>query len=207
MILNNDDTIAAIATGLTDSGIGIIRISGAKAIEIVDRIFKPADASKRISDLKGYHASYGRIVYEDKIYDEAIALVMRAPKTYTREDTVELDCHGGVTVLKSVLELLIKLGVRQAEPGEFTKRAFLNGRLDLAQAESVMELIHAKNERSMNISLKQLSGSLSKTINVLRETILTRTAYIESALDDPENYSLDNFSTELLNDVDNMLIT
>ena len=207
MITYNDDTIAAIATGLTDSGIGIIRISGPKAIETADRIFTPADPSNRISSLKGYHASYGHIMYDDRVYDEAVALVMRAPKTYTREDIVELDCHGGVTVLKSVLELLIKLGIRQAEPGEFTKRAYLNGRIDLAQAESVMELIHAKNERSMNISLKQLSGSLSRTVRVLRETILTHTAYIESALDDPENYSLDDFSTKLLNDVDNMLIT
>ena len=207
MISNNDDTIAAIATGLSDSGIGIIRISGRNAIEISDKIFIPANPSNRLISLEGYRAAYGRIVYEGRTYDEAVALVMRAPKTYTREDVVELDCHGGVTVLKSVLELLLNMGVRQAEPGEFTKRAFLNGRLDLAQAESVMELIHAKNERSMNISLKQLSGTLSKTIKVLRETILTRTAYIESALDDPENYSLDNFSTELLNDVDNMLKT
>ncbi len=202
-----EDTIAAIATGLQASGIGIIRVSGQNAISICDKIFKPIDADKKILNLPGYHACFGHISYEGKIYDEAISLVMRAPKTYTREDVVELNCHGGVSVLQSVFELLITLGVRPAEPGEFTKRAFLNGRLDLSQAESVMDLIHAKNKYAQEASLKQLSGSLSDTVKPMREILLHELAYIESALDDPENYSLDGYPQQLLKKVDKLLIT
>ena len=202
-----EDTIAAIATGLSDSGIGIIRISGEKAIEITNKIFSPADPSKTLDKLPGYRACFGHILYEGKTYDEAIALVMRAPHTYTTEDVVELDCHGGITVLKSVFDLLVSLGIRPAEPGEFTKRAFLNGRLDLSQAESVMDLIHAKNEQAVSASLSQLSGSLSATLKQAREQLLHETAYIESALDDPENYSLEDYPRKLSNVVDNLLTT
>lgn len=201
------DTIAAIATGLTDSGIGIIRLSGPEAITIADRIFSPANRDSRLADLPGYRACFGKIVYDDTVYDEAIALVMRAPKTYTREDVVELNCHGGISVLKKVLDLLVSLGVRPAEPGEFTKRAFLNGRIDLAQAESVMDLIHAKNDMAIASSLKQLSGALGKTIRHLREKLLYNIAYIESALDDPENYSLDGFDEKLTDVVDKLSIS
>ena len=140
------ETIAAIATGMGDSGIGIIRISGDTALQIVDQIFQPVNKKKTILNMDSYTAAYGKIIYEDEIYDEAVALVMRAPKTYTTEDVVELDCHGGITVLKRVLDLVIRLGARPAEPGEFTKRAFLGGRIDMSQAESVMDLIHAKND-------------------------------------------------------------
>lgn len=157
--------------------------------------------------MDSYTAAYGKIIYEDEIYDEAVALVMRAPKTYTTEDVVELDCHGGITVLKRVLDLVIRLGARPAEPGEFTKRAFLGGRIDMSQAESVMDLIHAKNDMAAKSSLLQLRGELKTVITDLRDTLLYNIAYIESALDDPENYSLDNFPQQLHTTVDNMLIT
>lgn len=202
-----NDTITAIATGMGNSGIGIIRISGDFAISIADKIFIPKNKNKSIASMESYTAAFGVISYEDEIYDEAIALVMRAPHTYTAEDVVELDCHGGITVLKRILDLVIKLGARPAEPGEFTKRAFLNGRIDMSQAESVMDLIHAQNELAAKSSIMQLTGGLKDIISSMRELLLYKIAYIESALDDPENYSLDGFSQELQNTVDNLLIT
>ena len=132
---------------------------------------------------------------------------MRAPATYTTEDVVELDCHGGITVMTRILDLIIKLGARPAEPGEFTKRAFLNGRIDMSQAESVMDLIHAKNDMAAKSSVNQLTGRLHTVISELREKILYNIAYIESALDDPENYTLDNYSQDLKATVDNLLIS
>ena len=201
------DTIAAIATGMGNSGIGIIRISGKDAISIADSVFVPAQNNKTISNLKGYTAAYGKIMSDGKLYDEVIALVMRKPHSYTTEDVVEFDCHGGIVALKSILDLLIQHGARPAEPGEFTKRAFLNGRIDLSQAESVMDLIHAKNEMAAKSSLMQMRGDLRDKIVSMRETLLYKIAYIESALDDPENYSLDNFPQELKDTVDNLLIT
>ena len=201
------DTIAAIATGMGNSGIGIIRISGPSSISIADKLFRPKNNNKTIPSMESYTACYGTIEYDGEIYDEAIALVMRAPKTYTAEDVVELDCHGGVTVLKRILDLVIQLGARPAEPGEFTKRAFLNGRIDMSQAESVMDLIHSKNDMAAKSSLLQLRGDLKNIITELRDTLLYNIAYIESALDDPENYSLDNFPQQLKTIVDNMLIT
>lgn len=201
------DTIAAIATGMGNSGIGIIRLSGDEALAIASKIFKPKNNNKDISTMESYTAAYGLVEYEGRVYDEAIALVMRGPKTYTAEDVVELDCHGGVTILKEILDLIIKLGARVAEPGEFTKRAFLNGRIDMSQAESVMDLIHAKNDMAAKSSLKQLQGGLRDTITAMRDKLLYNIAYIESALDDPENYSLDAFPQELESTVDNLLIT
>ncbi|MBE5953300.1 MAG: tRNA uridine-5-carboxymethylaminomethyl(34) synthesis GTPase MnmE [Lachnospiraceae bacterium] len=201
------DTIAAIATGMGNSGIGIIRISGDEALSIADKLFIPKNKNKSIATMETYTAAYGVISYEGEIYDEAIALVMRAPGTYTAEEVVELDCHGGITVLKRIFDLIIRLGARPAEPGEFTKRAFLNGRIDMSQAESVMDLIHAKNDMAAKSSLKQLSGELTKLIKNMREKLLYNIAYIESALDDPENYSLDEFPQQLEDVVDNMLIT
>ena len=201
------DTIAAIATGMGNSGIGIIRISGDDALSIADKIFTPKNKNKHISDMESYTAAYGLVEYDNEIYDEAIALVMKAPKTYTAEDVVELDCHGGITILKRILDLIIKLGARPAEPGEFTKRAFLNGRIDMSQAESVMDLIHAKNDMAAKSSLKQLTGGLKDVISDMREKLLYNIAYIESALDDPENYSLDSFPQQLKDTVDNLLIT
>lgn len=201
------DTITAIATGMSDSGIGIIRISGNEALLIANKIFTPKNTKKNILSMETYTAAYGIIEYEGEIYDEAIALVMKGPKTYTAEDVVELDCHGGITILKRIMDLVIKLGARPAEPGEFTKRAFLNGRIDMSQAESVMDLIHAKNDMAAKSSLKQLRGDLKNIISDMRNTILYNIAYIESALDDPENYSLDNFPQQLKDIVDNLLIT
>lgn len=201
------DTIAAIATGMGNSGIGIIRISGEQAFNIADKIFHPKNKHKSIVTMESYTAAYGVISYENEIYDEVIALVMRAPATYTAEDVVELDCHGGITVMKRILDLVIQLGARPAEPGEFTKRAFLNGRIDMSQAESVMDLIHAKNDMAAKSSVKQLTGGLNSVIREMRDKLLYNIAYIESALDDPENYSLDNYPQNLKSTVDNLLIT
>ncbi len=200
------DTIAAIATGMGNSGIGILRISGNSAIAIADKIFKPKDKNKNIASLKSYTAAYGTITYEGEIYDEAIALVMKGPKSYTAEDVVEFDCHGGVAILKRIFDLIIKMGARPAEPGEFTKRAFLNGRIDMSQAESVMDLIHSKNDMAIKSSLKMLRGDLKDTIDSMRDKLIYNIAYIESALDDPENYSLSGFSQKLKETVDNLLI-
>lgn len=201
------DTIAAIATGMGNSGIGIIRISGNEAFDIASKIFVPKNKNKSINNMPSYTAAYGNIIYEDEIYDEAIALVMKAPATYTAEDVVELDCHGGITVLKRIFDLIIKLGARPAEPGEFTKRAFVNGRIDMSQAESVMDLIHAKNDMAAKSSLRQLQGGLKNIISEMRDKLLYNIAYIESALDDPENYSLDEFPQQLKETVDNLLIS
>lgn len=201
------DTIAAIATGMGNSGIGIIRISGDSSITIANKIFKAKNNNKSLQNMKSYTAAYGNIEYNNEIYDEVIILVMKAPHTYTTEDIVEIDCHGGITVMKRIFDLIISLGARPAEPGEFTKRAFLNGRIDMSEAESVMDLIHAKNDLAVKSSISQLKGSLYKIINELREKLLYNIAFIESALDDPENYSLDNYPQELKSTVDNMLIT
>ncbi len=201
------DTIAAIATGMGGSGIGIIRISGSMAIQIADRIFMPNNENKKVSDMRTYTAAFGHISYDGHVYDEAVCLVMRSPHSYTTEDIVELDCHGSIIVLKQILDLVIRMGARPALPGEFTKRAFLNGRMDLSQAESVMDLIHSKNEMAAASSLKQLAGGLRDVITDMREKLLYNIAYIESALDDPENYSLDNFPAELMSTVDKLLIS
>ena len=189
-----NDTICGVATGLGKSAIGMIRVSGPSAISICDGIFV---GKKKLSEMGTFTAAYGKVVDGDKAIDEAIMLVMKAPHTYTTEDTVEIDLHGGSYVVRRVMQLLIERGVRPAEPGEFTKRAFLGGRIDMVEAEAVMDVINAETERSLDTSVKQLSGKLSKEIRELREIILHNTAYIESALDDPENYSLDGFSEEL----------
>ncbi len=202
-----NQTIAAIATGMGNSGIGIIRISGEEALNIANIIFKPKNKDRDILHMESYTAAYGVIEYEGEIYDEAISLVMKGPKTYTAEDVVEFDCHGGVTVLKKILDLVIRLGARPAEPGEFTKRAFLNGRIDMSQAESVMDLIHAKNDMAAKSSINQLRGGLRDIITEMRDKLLYNIAYIESALDDPENYSLEAYPQQLKETVDNLLIT
>ena len=190
------DTIAAIATAMSSSGIGIIRISGEDAISITDKIFKMKNG-KRISEISTHTIHYGHICDGEEVIDEVMVLLMRGPKSYTREDTVEIDCHGGVFVMKKILETVIKYGARPAEPGEFTKRAFLNGRIDLSQAESVIDVIHAKNEFALKSSMKQLSGSVSLAIKEIREIILHEIAFIESALDDPEHISLEGYPEKL----------
>ena len=192
-----NDTIAAIATGLSDAGISIIRISGSKALAIADTIFQAKQQGKVISQQKSHTMHYGYIAENGQILDEVLLSVMRAPHTYTAEDVIEINCHGGIIVTKKILQLVLRQGARLAEPGEFTKRAFLNGRMDLSQAEAVMDLIHAKNERAVRNSVNQLRGSLLEKIGAIRESILHDTAYIEAALDDPEHYDLEGFSEEL----------
>ena len=198
------DTIAAIATALTNSGIGIIRVSGSEAFDIVDRIFRPKNKRKKLKEEKTYTVHYGHIQDGDVIIDEVLAIVMRGPHSYTAEDTVEIDCHGGVLVMKKILETVIKYGARMAEPGEFTKRAFLNGRIDLSQAEAVIDVINSKNNYALKSSVSQLSGSMSKKVKELREKLLFEIAFIESALDDPEHISLDGYPEKLKVTVNDM---
>jgi tRNA modification GTPase trmE len=196
-----NDTISAIATGMGQSAIGIIRISGPEAISVGDRMFR---GRKKLSEMPSFTAAFGYIYDGDKRLDEVIALVMRGPHTYTTEDTVELDCHGGPLVMKRIMELLIREGVRPAEPGEFTKRAYLGGRIDMTGAEAVMDVINAENDMALASSLEQLSGRLRNTITELRDKIIYETAFIESAIDDPENYSLDGYSEKLSKVVDDL---
>ena len=203
--MTGNDTIAAIATTMSSSGIGIIRISGEEAISISEKIFLPKKNGKRLSEQDTYTIHYGNIVDGEEILDEVIVLLMRGPHSYTAEDTVEIDCHGGVLVMKKILELVIKNGARPAEPGEFTKRAFLNGRIDLSQAEAVIDVIQAKNEYALKSSVSQLRGSVLKKIRQIREKILYEIAYIESALDDPEHISLEGYPEQLEEKVDNLI--
>mgnify|MGYP004507672787 FL=1 len=191
------DTIAAIATGMTNAGIGIIRISGEDAIAVADKVFRAKNPDKKLVMTKSYSALFGNICDGDCVLDEAICLVMRAPNSYTTEDVVEVQCHGGIVMLRKILELILNSGARAAEPGEFTKRAFLGGRIDITQAESVMDMIHAKNELAARSSISQLKGSLSNRVKEIRSLLLNQIAFIESALDDPENYSLDGYSEQL----------
>ena len=190
------DTIAAIATAMSSSGIGIVRISGEDAVSIAEQIFQMKNG-KKLSEMPTHTIHYGHIHDGEEIIDEVMVLLMRGPKSYTREDTVEIDCHGGVYVMKRILETVIKYGARPAEPGEFTKRAFLSGRIDLSQAESVIDVIQAKNEFALKSSMKQLSGSVSEAIREVRGEVLHEIAFIESALDDPEHISLEGYPEKL----------
>ena len=194
------ETIAAIATAVSNSGIGIVRVSGPEAFEVTDKIFVRKNG-KSLREEDGNTIHYGFIQDGNKRLDEVLVMVMKAPHSYTAEDTVEIDCHGGVLIVKKILELVIRNGARAAEPGEFTKRAFLNGRIDLSQAEAVMDVIQAKNEYALKSSLDQLSGSMSRKIRDLREKILYEIAFIESALDDPEHISLNGYAEKLLTKV------
>ncbi len=196
------DTIAAIATGLSNAGIGIIRISGEDSFSIIDRIYKSRSGNKVLSQQNSHTIHYGFIIDEGQIIDEVMVAIMKAPATYTREDTVEIDCHGGIIVTRKILETVLKYGARIAEPGEYTKRAFLNGRIDLSQAEAVCDIIHAKNELALKNSLKQLQGNVFQIIVDLRNKILRDIAFIEAALDDPEHISLEGFDTQLNHHLD-----
>ena len=198
-----NDTIAAIATAMSPSGIGIIRISGDDALSVIDRIYKSKNNKKKISACQSHTIHYGFIYDGDEKIDEVMVLLMKAPNTYTREDTVEIDCHGGVYVMKRVLEAVIKNGARPAEPGEFTKRAFLNGRIDLSQAESVIDVINSKNDFALKSSLSQLGGAVLGSIRQISEQLLHEIAFIESALDDPEHISLGGYPQKLRAIVDN----
>lgn len=199
------DTITAIATALSDSGIGIVRISGTRAIEVADKIIKLKEKKKTIYDCPTHTVHYGFVVDGMEIVDEVIVIIMKAPRSYTREDTVEINCHGGILVTNKILNLVIKNGVRPADPGEFTKRAFLNGRIDLAQAESVIDIIHAKNDFALKSSVSQLNGAVSDAISDLRGKILHEIAYIESAIDDPEHYQLEDYGIVLSGKLDLIL--
>ena len=197
--MKNHDTIAAVASGMTASGIGIIRISGPEAFSVLKKVFRPATPC----DVLLYRANtihYGHIVKETskEVLDECLVMVMRGPRTYTTEDTVEINCHGGPYVMRRVLDTVLASGARLAEPGEFTKRAFLGGRIDLSEAEAVMDVISAKSEDALRSSLDQLSGSVRKEITSLREIILDELSYIEAALDDPEHYEMEGYGEELL---------
>lgn len=191
------DTVAAIATAMSDSGIGIIRISGDEAIEIADRVYRSKLGKKRLVDVESHTLHYGFIYDEDELIDEVMVAVMKGPNTYTKENTVEIDCHGGILVMNKILETVMKNGCRLAEPGEFTKRAFLNGRIDLSKAEAVMDIIHSKNEFALKASVKQLKGAVSDKVKGLRDDILYEIAFIESALDDPEHISLEGYHERL----------
>ncbi len=192
------DTIAAIATAVSDSGIGIIRISGSDALLVADKVYHSPKNQKKLSQVASHTIHYGYIYDEDELIDEVMVAVMRSPHSYTTEDTVEINCHGGILVMNRILENVLHHGARLAQPGEFTKRAFLNGRIDLSKAEAVMDLIHSKNEFAMKASVNQLKGSVSEKVRSLREDILYEIAFIESALDDPEHISLEGYPDKLM---------
>lgn len=197
-----NDTIAAVATAMTASGIGIIRISGPDSRAITGKIYRSKGGKKRIEEVPTHTINYGFIWDGEEMIDEVLVMVMDGPRSYTGEDTVEIDCHGGVLAMKRVLETVVKYGARPAEPGEFTKRAFLNGRIDLSQAEAVIDVINAKNEYALKSSVSQLRGAVQKVIREIREQIIYQIAYIESALDDPEHISIDGYGERLQEETD-----
>lgn len=189
-------TIAAISTAVTEAGIAIVRMSGEQAIEIADKVYRGKNG-KKLMDQNTHTIHYGFIADGDQMIDEVLVMLMKGPHSYTGEDTVEINCHGGVYVVKKVLETLIKYGARPAEPGEFTKRAFLNGRMDLSQAEAVIDVIQSKNEYALKSSISQLKGSVKQKICEIRKKIIYHTAFIETALDDPEHISVDGYGETL----------
>ena len=193
----NSDTIAAIATAMSNSGIGIIRISGKESINIVSNIYVDKNNTKVLNTYKTNTIHYGYIIENEEILDEVMVSVMKSPNSFTTEDTVEINCHGGILVINSILELVIRNGARLAQPGEFTKRAFLNGRIDLSEAEAVMDIISSENEIALKNSVRQLKGSVYNKITELRNEIIYEIAFIESALDDPEHISLDDYPERL----------
>ncbi|WP_177160516.1 tRNA uridine-5-carboxymethylaminomethyl(34) synthesis GTPase MnmE [uncultured Fusobacterium sp.] len=179
------DTIAAISTPRGEGGIGIVRLSGDESLGILSKIFKPK-SKKDVKDIKSYTINYGHIYDGNELIDEVLVSVMKAPNTYTREDIVEINCHGGYLITQKVLELVLKNGAKIAEPGEFTRRAFLNGRLDLTQAEAVIDLIHGKTDKSISLSLNNLRGDLRDQINHLKKILLDVAAHVNVVLDYPE---------------------
>lgn len=208
-----NNTIVAIATALSNSGIGIIRISGEQSISIANELFVNRKLERKLVTYQSHTIHYGYISNENEIIDEVMITVLKAPYTYTKEDTIEINCHGGVVVLNKILQLVITKGARLAQPGEFTKRAFLNGRIDLTKAEAVMDIIHSKNELALRASVKQLKGQVSDQIKRMRDSILYEIAFIESALDDPEHISLDGYSSlleekinKLVNQISHMIL-
>lgn len=188
--MNEEATIAAISSAVGNGGISVIRVSGSQAFEIVDRIFK---GKTKVSEAASHTILYGKIMEEERMVDEVLVLVMHAPRTYTCENVVEIDCHGGVLVTRKILGLLIKAGARTAKPGEFTRRAFMNGRIDLSQAEAVMDLIRAKSDYALEGSVRQLKGNIFESIVEIRTGMIEDVARIEASLDDPEHLSLEGF--------------
>ena len=206
--MNKSDTIVAIATGMVSSGIGIVRVSGADALSIASLIFKSKSGKEfNIDSFESHRAYYGFIYSDNKPIDEVLLLYLKGPKSFTAEDTIEINCHGGIHVCNKILEACLSAGARLAEPGEFTKRAFLNGRIDLSEAEAVIDIINSKNDYSLNNSVSQLRGKLFEIIKSIREKILHETAYIEAALDDPEHYSLEGYPEKLRDIVNELLDT
>ena len=193
----SEDTIAAISTAMSPSGIGIVRISGAGAVRTAGKIYRSPGGKKRLEDVPSHTIHYGYIYDGDLMADEVLVMVMRGPRSYTGEDTVEINCHGGLLAVRRVLEAVLHAGARMAEPGEFTKRAFLNGRIDLSQAEAVMDVINAGSEYALDSSLSQMKGSVMRSVRKIREEILYEIAFIESALDDPEHISLEGYPERL----------
>lgn len=192
--MRTNDTIAAIATALSPGGIGIVRISGEKAIETADKIYK---GKRSLCEADSHTIHYGFIYDGEEPVDQVLVMVMKAPRSYTGEDVVEIQCHGGVLVMKKILSLAIDAGAYMAEPGEFTKRAFLNGKMDLSQAEAVADIIDAESRNCLEVGIRQLKGSLSSEIREMRGVLLNEIAFIEAALDDPEHYSLDGYGEVL----------
>lgn len=208
-----DSVIAAISTGLSNSGIGIVRMSGCGSFRIADSVYK-SKKNKKLCEQKSHTIHYGYVCDGEEIIDEVLVMLMRGPHSYTGEDTVEINCHGGVYVVRKILDTLIKYGARPAEPGEFTKRAFLNGRIDLSQAEAVGDIITAQNEYALQSSVHQLKGNIKEKINSIRDKIIYHTAFIESALDDPEHISVDGYGKklqgsicEMTDDIEHLLST
>ena len=190
-------TIAAISTAMSASGIGIVRISGEHSVDVIKKIYRSKNGKKQLDQVPSHTIHYGYIYDEEEMIDEVLVMVMRAPRTYTGEDTVEIDCHGGVCAMRRVLDTVLKHGAKTAEPGEFTKRAFLNGKLDLSQAEAVIDVINSKNEFALKSSMSQLKGSVKREIEKIRSSLIYHIAYIESALDDPEHISIDGHADEV----------
>ena len=195
---DQNDTVAAIATGMSEAGIGIVRISGTHAEDIIRKIYC-TKSGKSMTSWKPntIHYGYIRDPESKEVIDEVLVSWMKAPHSYTTEDTAEINTHGGVYVIRRVLDAVLRAGARMAEPGEFTKRAFLGGRMDLSEAGAVMDLIQSQNEFSRRVSLAQLEGSVSKRVKELRSSLIYEIAFIESALDDPENYSLEGYPQHL----------
>lgn len=197
-----DDTIAAIATPVGEGALGVIRVSGSQALETMDRCFRPAGSGLKPSVAPTHTVHYGHLVHGDRVVDEVLLTVMKAPRTFTREDTVEIGCHGGMVVVKAVLATVLESGARLAEPGEFTRRAFLNGRLDLAQAEAVCDLIKARTELAAAAANEQLAGKLSRRIDRLREEVMGTLAVVEAHIDFPDEDLPPSTQAQLLAQVD-----
>lgn len=191
-----NDTIGAISTALSPSGIAIVRVSGKEAFSLIEKVFDNG-FGKKLTEQKTHTIHHGYIMDGNETVDEVLVMLMRGPHSYTGEDTVEIDCHGGVLSARSILDTVVRNGVRPAEPGEFTKRAFLNGRMDLSQAEAVMDIISARNQFALKSSIRHLRGAISDEIRDIRQKLIHETAFIEAALDDPEHYDITGYGGNL----------